>query len=74
MFVAMLCCCRVLPGARVSIVVDALQPLQLVADTAAAWGASIDVLVEINAGQDRCAQRSSTPGGKLCWHALGLDA
>lgn len=43
------------PGARVSVVVDALQPLQLLADMAAAWGTSIDVLVEINAGQDRCA-------------------
>lgn len=38
-----------------SIVVDALQPLQQLADVSAAWGTRVDVLVEINAGQDRCA-------------------
>lgn len=44
------------PGARVSVVVDAKQPLKLLADTAAAWCTSVDVLVEINAGQDRCVR------------------
>lgn len=54
MVVALMCCC-VLPGARVSVVVDAVEPLEQLAATAAAWGVSINVLVEINAGQDRYA-------------------
>lgn len=41
-------------GARVSVVVDAPGPLQQLAAAAAAWQTSISVLVEINAGQDRC--------------------
>jgi D-serine deaminase-like pyridoxal phosphate-dependent protein len=40
-------------GARVSVVVDAVQPLEQLAATAREWGTSVDVLVEINAGQDR---------------------
>lgn len=38
-----------------SVVVDATEPLEQLAATAAAWGVSINVLVEINAGQDRWA-------------------
>jgi D-serine deaminase-like pyridoxal phosphate-dependent protein len=34
--------------------VDAAGPLQQLADAAAAWGTSVDVLVEVNVGQDRC--------------------
>jgi D-serine deaminase-like pyridoxal phosphate-dependent protein len=37
----------------VSVVVDAAQPLEQLAATAREWGTSVDVLVEINAGQDR---------------------
>lgn len=40
-------------GAHVSVVVDAVGPLELLASTAQTLGATIDVLVEINAGQDR---------------------
>eukprot|EP00882_Tetradesmus_deserticola_P009015 GHRQ01009511.1.p1 GENE.GHRQ01009511.1~~GHRQ01009511.1.p1 ORF type:complete len:216 (+),score=61.29 GHRQ01009511.1:748-1395(+) len=49
-------------GARVSVVVDTLQPLEQLAATAQEWGTSVDVLVEINAGQDRwvAAKRSFT--------------
>jgi len=42
-----------LTGARVSVVVDASEPLQQLAATAAQWSVTINVLVEINAGQDR---------------------
>jgi D-serine deaminase-like pyridoxal phosphate-dependent protein len=42
-------------GAAVSVVVDAVGPLQQLAQTAHAWRTCVDVLVEVNAGQDRCA-------------------
>ncbi|KAF8062759.1 D-threonine aldolase [Scenedesmus sp. PABB004] len=41
-------------GARVSVVVDARAPLQALAAAARAWETSVGVLVEVNAGQDRC--------------------
>lgn len=58
------------PGARVSIIVDAAGPLQQLADTAAAWGTSVDVLVEVNVGQDRCVAEDWL---LLLQHAAVLD-
>jgi D-serine deaminase-like pyridoxal phosphate-dependent protein len=46
----------------VSVVVDALQPLEQLAAAAREWGTSVDVLVEINAGQDRCGVQQSIAG------------
>ncbi len=40
-------------GARVSVVVDAHEPLQQLARSAARFDTSVDVLVEVNVGQDR---------------------
>jgi D-serine deaminase-like pyridoxal phosphate-dependent protein len=44
----------------VSVVVDAAQPLEQLSATAREWGTSVDVLVEINAGQDRWGCRGSS--------------
>ena len=50
-------------GAAVSVVVDAAGPLEQLAAAAASWGVSINVLVEINAGQDRWSVGSGGLGG-----------
>jgi D-serine deaminase-like pyridoxal phosphate-dependent protein len=43
------------PGAHISVCVDAVGPLAELGKQAAAAGVMIDVLVEVNAGQDRWA-------------------
>lgn len=57
-----------------SVVVDAEQPLKLLADTAAAWCTSVDVLVEINAGQDRCVRACVCVGGGGRWRSAAVGA
>lgn len=49
----MRCCCCCCAGARLSVVVDALEPLQQLARSAAKFQTRVDVLVEVNVGQDR---------------------
>uniref|UniRef100_A0A383VFH8 D-serine dehydratase-like domain-containing protein n=1 Tax=Tetradesmus obliquus TaxID=3088 RepID=A0A383VFH8_TETOB len=61
-------------GARVSVVVDALQPLEQLAVTAQQWGTSIDVLVEINAGQDRCGVDTPGQAARLAEHISRLSS
>eukprot|EP00775_Hariotina_reticulata_P007631 gene7631-7833_t len=60
-------------GALVSVVVDAAGPLQLLAQTAHAWGTSVNVLVEINAGQDRCGVDSPGAAAKLAEETAQLS-
>ncbi|KAF6249855.1 hypothetical protein COO60DRAFT_926754 [Scenedesmus sp. NREL 46B-D3] len=61
-------------GARVSVVVDALQPLEQLAAAAHAWGTSVDVLVEINAGQDRCGVDTPDEAAQLAQHISRLSS
>eukprot|EP00878_Enallax_costatus_P027366 GHUV01029449.1.p1 GENE.GHUV01029449.1~~GHUV01029449.1.p1 ORF type:complete len:209 (+),score=53.98 GHUV01029449.1:431-1057(+) len=60
-------------GARISVVVDAPGPLQQLAAAAATWQTSINVLVEINAGQDRCGVDTPDAAASLAEQIANLS-
>jgi hypothetical protein len=66
-------CVHVRPGARVSVVVDAPGPLEQLAAAAAARGVSVDVLVEVNAGQDRCGVDTPEAAAQLAERVAQLS-
>lgn len=58
--------CELSKRGKVSIVVDNIDNVQQIAAAAAASGTTIDVLIEINAGQNRCGVDVQADGGALC--------
>jgi D-serine deaminase-like pyridoxal phosphate-dependent protein len=58
--------CELSKRGKVSIIVDDRENLQQVSEAAVLSGAHIDVLVEVNAGQNRCGVEVLEDNGALC--------
>jgi D-serine deaminase-like pyridoxal phosphate-dependent protein len=58
--------CGLAKRGKMSVIVDNLDNVQQIGAAAVASGATIDVLIEVNAGQNRCGIEVLEDDGKLC--------